>query len=126
MTELNSMLETIAFLLSCQSAVPNSFEFVTAIAMSRLEARVKHFFFTLIYTFKYFHSEKEGKNNAKKTDGKNRNAHELDKRSKGSSKPASSRASTHLDKKSQQMLAELHRLKRQMTEFQLSIYRPPV
>lgn len=71
-------------------------------------------------------TEKEGKSDTETTHGKNRNAHELDKRSKESSKPASSRASTHLDKKSQQMLAELHRLKRQMTEFQLSMYRPPV
>ena len=63
---------------------------------------------------------------AEKTEEKNRNTHELDKKNKESFKPASSRASTHLDKKSQQMLAELHRLKRQMTEFRLSIYRPPV
>lgn len=75
---------------------------------------------------KYVHSEKEARNNAEKTDGKNRNTQELDKRSKESSKSPGSRTSTHLDRKSQQMLAELHRLKRQMTEFQLSIERPPV
>ncbi|XP_020631078.1 uncharacterized protein LOC110068055 isoform X1 [Orbicella faveolata] len=70
-------------------------------------------------------AEKEGRKNAEKTGGRNRNTHELDKRSKESSKPASSRTSTHLDKKSQHMLAELRRLKRQMTEFQRSIDRPP-
>ena len=50
-----------------------------------------------------------------------------DKRSKeSSSKPASSRASTRHDKKTQQMLAELNRLKSQMIEFQQSMHRPPV
>lgn len=47
-------------------------------------------------------------------------------KSKEGSKPASSKASTHMDKKTQQMLAEFYRLKNQMREFQQSIQRPPV
>lgn len=39
---------------------------------------------------------------------------------------ATSRSSTHLDKKTQQMLAELQRLKTQMIEFRQSVHRPPV
>ena len=48
------------------------------------------------------------------------------KRKGTSSQAASSRASTHLDKKTQQMVAELYRLKWQMTAFKQSIQRPPV
>ena len=48
------------------------------------------------------------------------------KRKGTSSQAASSRASTHLDKKTQQMVAELYRLKWQMTAFKHSIQRPPV
>ena len=48
------------------------------------------------------------------------------KRKGTSSQAASSRASTHLDKKTQQMVAELYRLKWQMTAFKQSIQRTPV
>lgn len=47
-------------------------------------------------------------------------------KTKQGSKPPSSRAPTHMDKKTQQMLAEFYRLKNQMREFQQSIQRPPV
>ena len=47
-------------------------------------------------------------------------------KAKQGSKPVSSKASTHMDKKTQQMLAEFYRLKNQMREFQQSIQRPPV
>lgn len=72
--------------------------------------------------------DEEERNNAKKAgqeSSKQTHGH-ADKRDKGSSKPASSRASTRLDKKTQQMVAELNRLKTQMVEFQQSIHRPPV
>ncbi|KAL9962920.1 hypothetical protein ACROYT_G032074 [Oculina patagonica] len=69
----------------------------------------------------------EKRSDAKKAgeESKQTNGH-TDKRDKGSSKPTSSRASTRLDKKTQQMVAELNRLKTQMVEFQQSIHRPPV
>lgn len=55
-------------------------------------------------------------------DGK-RNAKSLVKEAKSY---ASFRSSTHTEKKAQQMLAELHRLKTQMSEFHQSVQRPPV
>ena len=47
------------------------------------------------------------------------------KKGKNTLKPPSSRASAH-HTKTQQMMAELQRLKSQMIEFRQSIHRPPV
>ena len=68
--------------------------------------------------------EEQGKKDS--TGDESRNKKQTDQKSKESSKPASSRTSTHLSKKTQLMVAELNRLKTQMTEFQQSIHRPPV
>lgn len=59
-------------------------------------------------------------------DGENESPKHSDKKGKSFPKPASSRASTNLDKKTQQMVAELKRLKSQMVEFKQSVHRPPV
>ncbi|KAJ7388655.1 hypothetical protein OS493_036509 [Desmophyllum pertusum] len=72
-----------------------------------------------------FHTNVTGTDEEERNVAENPPKHD-DKSSKGASKAPSSRPSTRLDKKSQQMLAELHRLKTQMTDFQQSIQRPPV
>lgn len=59
-------------------------------------------------------------------DGENESPKHSDKKGKSFPKPASSSASTNLDKKTQQMVAELKRLKSQMVEFKQSVHRPPV